>query len=194
MYMREFAEMNLYPNGFHSLREADHYKAAILYTICRILRPETVVETGVASGISTTGILAALERNSLGKLFSIDLPGTTYVTDSGTLWKDVTLPSGPGWLIPGHLKGRWTLIIGDSRGALTNLLSLHSEIDMFYHDSEHTNETMSFELKSAEEKLVTGGVMAVDNTNWSVAVGNFLRSGKYTYTMLYPFVTVMLAK
>ena len=32
------------------------------------------METGVASGYSTTMILAAMERNGLGRLYSIDLP------------------------------------------------------------------------------------------------------------------------
>ena len=42
----------------------------MLYVICRKLGPETVVETGVASGISSSYILCALEVNCIGKLYS----------------------------------------------------------------------------------------------------------------------------
>jgi predicted O-methyltransferase YrrM len=46
----------------------------IIYTIIRCLKPRIVIETGVANGASSTFILSALEKNNLGKLYSIDLP------------------------------------------------------------------------------------------------------------------------
>lgn len=45
-----------------------------LYTIIRIRKPDIVVETGVAQGVSSTFILQALEDNGRGQLYSIDLP------------------------------------------------------------------------------------------------------------------------
>jgi len=50
---------------FHSLS---------LYVIIRAVKPEIVIETGVASGKSSSLILLALEHNAKGKLFSVDLP------------------------------------------------------------------------------------------------------------------------
>lgn len=47
---------------------------ALVYAIVRVLKPEIVVETGVASGLSSAYILQALEENRKGKLYSIDLP------------------------------------------------------------------------------------------------------------------------
>jgi len=46
----------------------------IIYTLIRCLKPRIVIETGVANGASSTFILSALEKNNLGKLYSIDLP------------------------------------------------------------------------------------------------------------------------
>lgn len=46
----------------------------LLYAICRIMKPDIVVETGVAQGVSTAFILKALSANNAGGLFSIDLP------------------------------------------------------------------------------------------------------------------------
>jgi len=44
----------------------------ILYALIRALRPETVVEVGVAYGCSSKHILTALTKNRKGKLISVD--------------------------------------------------------------------------------------------------------------------------
>ena len=46
----------------------------VLYGLVRALRPEFVVETGIATGVSTSFISAALIENGAGRLYSIDLP------------------------------------------------------------------------------------------------------------------------
>jgi hypothetical protein len=45
-----------------------------LYGLVRALRPEFVVETGIATGVSTALISAAVIENGAGRLYSIDLP------------------------------------------------------------------------------------------------------------------------
>ena len=45
-----------------------------LYVLVREFKPKNLVETGVCNGVSTTVILAALERNKAGSFNSIDLP------------------------------------------------------------------------------------------------------------------------
>src|SRR5688500_12760767 len=49
-------------------------EAAELYVIVRAAKPKVVVETGVASGISSAHILLALAANESGTLHSIDFP------------------------------------------------------------------------------------------------------------------------
>src|SRR4051794_31676165 len=68
------------------------------------LRPERVVETGVARGITSRFILEALERNGRGKLWSIDLPHV-----------DTTRFGQIGSAVPDRLRPRWTLLLGTSR-------------------------------------------------------------------------------
>jgi predicted O-methyltransferase YrrM len=63
---------------------------AILYTVCRRQKPDIVVETGVATGVSSSHILGALEQNKHGQLYSIDLPW----------WPE----NQSGWLIPDYLR------------------------------------------------------------------------------------------
>ena len=46
----------------------------LLYFICRLRKPSTVLETGVATGFSTTSILHAIRKNRMGRLYSSDFP------------------------------------------------------------------------------------------------------------------------
>jgi len=45
-----------------------------IWCLTRHLRPKTVVETGVAHGVTSRCILEALTRSGDGRLWSIDLP------------------------------------------------------------------------------------------------------------------------
>lgn len=54
---------------------ADHDGVClILYTIVRAYKPEIVVETGVAHGVTSAFMLCAMHENNKGHLYSIDLP------------------------------------------------------------------------------------------------------------------------
>ncbi|MFC1897710.1 hypothetical protein ACFLX8_04000 [Chloroflexota bacterium] len=55
----------------------DTAQGVSLYALCRQLRPDVVVETGIASGVSSSYILCALEENKDGQLYSIDIPWHT---------------------------------------------------------------------------------------------------------------------
>jgi len=57
-----------------------------LYVLCRTTKPAVVVETGVASGTSSSYILRALDRNSQGRLYSIDVPWYTVTQN----WKGLS--------------------------------------------------------------------------------------------------------
>ena len=46
----------------------------ILYGLVRALKPDYVIETGVAAGVSTSFFGAALIENGRGRLFSVELP------------------------------------------------------------------------------------------------------------------------
>lgn len=132
------------------------YKGPMLYVVVRALRPEVVVETGVASGVSTLFILTALEKNGKGLLYSIDLPNV----EEGS-----SIPPGlsPGWIVPPNLRKRWKLLLGDSKQILPKLLKELGSIDMFLHDSLHTYEHMMFEYKTAYGYIREGGIIASDD-------------------------------
>lgn len=117
-----------------------------LYIICRIWEPDFVVETGVAAGYSSTLILQALEDNGKGRLFSIDIGQRHFGRDIG-------------WLVPKELQPRWTLYLESSQKRLKPLLEELGQINIFYHDSEHTYENMMFEYETSYAHIKSGGVL-----------------------------------
>ncbi|MGC9069351.1 MAG: class I SAM-dependent methyltransferase [Thermoprotei archaeon] len=123
----------------------------VIYALIRSLKPNIVVETGVANGSSTTFILKALETNHKGQLFSIDMP-SNYLNV-----KEI------GWLVPEYLRKRWKLIIEDAKTALPKLLFNLKHVDIFLHDSLHTLDHVLFELKEAYNYMPKGGILIADD-------------------------------
>ena len=152
-------------------------KAQILYFLIRNTKPNIIVETGVAAGESTGLILQALKDNRKGMLYSIDLPFQWYIYGSHKLHLD-SLPAGKesGFLIPGELKKRWKLILGNTHERLPNLLKQLGEIDIFFHDSEHTYETMFFEYQTNWRYIKKGGFLLSDDISYTKAFKNFLKN------------------
>ena len=131
--------------------------ALSLYLLTRMLKPKYVVETGVSAGRSSSYILCAMKDNDHGELFSID-------PDSET-----------GYAIPQELKEKWRFINATSEKALPNLLRQLGQIDIFFHDSLHTYENMTFEFNVAWLYLNKSGLLLADNVNWNNALNDFSR-------------------
>lgn len=184
--LRRFKRERLLGPTFEPFRDTDQFKAPLLYSICKTARPEVVVETGVANGASSFGILLAMEENGSGHLYSIDLPNATYQTDRGGTWTD---HAQTGALVPASLRKRWTLRIGPSRDALGSIANL-SNVHLFYHDSEHTSANMTFELEWAIERLIPGGLIVVDNVNWNSAFSDFCKRHQLQSRVVFPFLGI----
>lgn len=144
-------------------------RGPVLYVLCRTVKPLFVVETGVASGVSSTFILQALEDNRKGKLFSIDLPNPNVKNKTG-------------WLIPEQLRSRWYLIVGKSRDKLIPILDDLKTIDIFLHDSEHSYENMIWEYRTSWRYLSRGGLLLSDDINSNNAFSDFSKAVKRNLT------------
>ncbi|MHB2025408.1 MAG: class I SAM-dependent methyltransferase [Elusimicrobiota bacterium] len=149
----------------------------MLYILCRALKPDKIVETGVASGTSSFFILSALKKNGKGRLFSIDLPRSFWESSDYGKIDTVSLPSGrdPGWIVPGELRKNWELILGDAGMELPKLLKRESSIDVFFHDAEHSYEAMRREYELAWPCIRPGGALASDDVGWNAAFKEFSR-------------------
>lgn len=166
------------PYGFGGMRPEVSLR---LYGLVREFKPTILVETGVCNGVSTAVILAALERNHTGSLYSIDLPEyTDTYYEEGAFWegkKGAVVPKGnlPGWLIPDQYRPRWHLILGPTREKLPILLDRLGQIDFFLHDSEHSYECMTFEYQMAWSYLKPGGLLVSDDISWNASFDDFAR-------------------
>lgn len=151
-----------------SFQSADLYakKVLIQYAIIRAMRPSLVVETGIANGVSSAHILLALKKNGIGVLHSIEIGDTAYLPPNGE----------PGWLVPGWLRERWQVHLGDSRKLLPELLPRLPALDVFIHDSLHTAEQMTFEFETGYPFLRPGGCLVADDAVWNDAFRQFARS------------------
>jgi len=163
---------------FGNLRVDD---AINLYALLRKTRPEVMVETGVCNGFSSAFILAALERNGTGRLYSVDFPEVAGESNPDAFWEGkigAVIPPGEqsGWIIPDRLRTRWHLSLGRSQDVLPPLLAELSAIDCFMHDSEHSYECMRFEFDAAWPLLRAGGTLIADDFLWNDALPEFARA------------------
>ena len=152
-----------------------------LYVLCRTLKPSVVVETGVASGVSSSFILRALDKNAHGKLFSIDVPWQTVKPNWQGNAGDPEIIEQPietksGWIIPDDLRNRWVLTLGRSSEKLPRLLKKVGQVDVFFHDSQHTYENMIWEFQTIWPSMRKGGVMVAHNIDKHTAFTDFEKS------------------
>jgi predicted O-methyltransferase YrrM len=145
---------------------ADSVLARLCYLACRLIEPETVVETGVAYGVSSAFILSAMRENGRGTLFSVDLPPLRRRYER--FW---------GIAVPGELRGRWSLHRGTSAGVLPRLLRETPTVDLFVHDSLHTHRNMRREFDVVWPHLRNGGLLLADDVERNRAFDELQRKG-----------------
>jgi predicted O-methyltransferase YrrM len=147
-----------YPRG--AQWPADSLMARCCYLVCRLLEPALVIETGVAYGVSSAFALTALRENGHGALHSVDLPPLRREAEK--FW---------GIAVPEELRERWTLHRGSSATVLPRLLEEIPKIDLFVHDSLHTQRNMRREFETVWPRLRTGGVIIADDVERNRAFG-----------------------
>jgi Methyltransferase domain len=145
------------PQSFGSWNDGDAGLVRAIWCLTHHLRPENVVETGVAHGVTSRFILEALEKNKAGHLWSIDLPPIER------FWQPHV-----GVAVGDRFRARWSYIKGPSRLRLPKLLSDLRQIDIFIHDSMHMERNVRFELDRAWARVRLGGALVVDDVdaNW----------------------------
>lgn len=147
--------------------DADPVMARSLWCAVRHLQPRSVIETGVARGVTSRIILEALVGNGAGRLWSIDLP-----------------PLNEPWFsqsrsaVPQGLRGDWQYVCGSARRVLPQLLRRVGAIDLFVHDSLHTYDHMALEFTLARTHLSSSGVIVSDDINTNRAFTEMVQSNQ----------------
>lgn len=138
-----------------------------LFALVRLSRPQNLVESGVASGVSSTFLLLGIRANSAGILHSIDFPVFRKGSHGNQSW---AIPPGmsSGWAVPTKLRGRWDLRQGRSENLLKPLLEEIGTLDLYCHDSPVDIEHFEFEMKAIRKHLKPGSLVVADNTDKKV--------------------------
>jgi len=136
----------------------------LLYNACLHLKPETVIETGVALGWSTLAILTALSEQGKGHLTSIDMPypgrrGDRYV----------------GCVVPDSLAARWTLVRGTDRDLLPGWVRNLGGLDLVHYDSDKSPEGRAFAFELLWPALRPGGMLISDDVQQNFGFQEFAR-------------------
>ncbi|MEM3008138.1 MAG: class I SAM-dependent methyltransferase [Candidatus Nitrosotenuis sp.] len=140
----------------------DDRSGLFLYILCKITKPDKVLETGVAYGLSSMYVLQALSENNKGMLYSIDGIFTPWQSKETI-----------GKAIPSHLRERWKLIIGVSSEKLNETLSSIGTVDIFFHDSLHTYKNMMFEFDTTWPFIRKNGFLVSDDISSNNAFYEF---------------------
>lgn len=120
-------------------------------------KPSIVVETGFGNGASANAFLSAFKEYGLvnSKLYSFEIDP---IVISSKLMSDPQL----------HF-----LLIDDSPQSFTKKINEIGNIDMFYHDSNHSYQHQMFEYKNAWELLNPGGILSTDDAHLTEAFIDF---------------------
>jgi hypothetical protein len=153
------------PESFKGWNDGDAAFVRAIWCLTRHLRPINVIETGVAHGVTSRFILEALERNGSGHLWSIDRPPMERE------WHEQI-----GLAVDDGSRHRWSYIRGSSRRCLPAVISQLGEIDLFVHDSLHSERNVRFEMDQAWAALRPGGAIVVDDIDVNRGFQSFTQS------------------
>lgn len=126
----------------------------------------TVVETGVARGVTSRLILEALVPFG-GHLWSVDLPPLLEG------WRDQS-----GAAVPSRLRSSWHFVRGSSRRRLRGTLEAAGNPAIFVQDSLHTPRTVRWECGVAWSALSQNGVLFVDDEDVGTGFADFMYAAK----------------
>ena len=170
----EFSKIAPYiPEGRRIYRETSHQLSGkvspikfdsgeelgtFLYALIMERKPKCIVETGVANGLTTNLIMAALDTYG-GVLHSFDInPQCKSVYKGGGNWNF-------------HLLSR------NYKKQVREVVDSIENIDIWIHDSDHSFSWQSFEYTIAASKLKENkGILVSDDIDCTTAFGRLIRS------------------
>jgi Methyltransferase domain len=156
--------------------DAETLLCRAVWCVALHIRPEVVIETGVAHGVTSRIVLEALAQNNLGHLWSIDLPfpfDRRLHTETGVAVTDACRP-------------RWSYVEGSSRRRLPPLIAEIGHVEMFVHDSLHTARNTLFEMEQAAAAMPVGGVILADDIGSHEGFAVFARRHPGFRTIICP--------
>ena len=125
----------------------------LLYFLTRFLRPNTVLETGVAAGFSSASILSALNKNTKGTLYSSDFPYFRINKPEQYI----------GILVKKELRNRWSLYIDGDKNNFDLISKKIKKIDLLSYDSDKSYLGRKRFFKLVSNYLTRDTVIVMDD-------------------------------
>jgi predicted O-methyltransferase YrrM len=125
----------------------------VLYFLARLMRPTSVVETGVAAGFSSQAILSALEENEHGTLYSSEFPYFRLADPHRYV----------GILVEERHRKSWQLHLDGDRKNLPRILRDCGSVDLFHYDSDKSYLGRRFALQVVGSRLSPKAVVVMDD-------------------------------
>lgn len=136
------------------------------YAVARILKPKTIVETGVDKGLGAVLLCAALLKNK-----AEGFPGRYYGTD---------INPEAGYMLAGKYKQTGEILYGDS---IESLSRFTEPIELFINDSDHSVDYEYNEYKTIERLINERTIILGDNAHYTDKLALF--SNKLNRKFLY---------
>ena len=149
----------------------------LLYFLVRKFRPNNVVETGVAAGWSSLAILRALKKNSVGYLFSSDLPYFRLKNPEQYI----------GYLAKNEdNKKNWYLDIRGDDLALPEISKriANNKINLFHYDSDKSYHARHKALNILSSNIDSETIIIFDDIQDNVHFKSLVEETKQKYCIL----------
>ena len=145
-------------HGMKTLKSISHSLGGggacpLIYFHCRTIKPEIVVETGVAAGWSSFAILESLKINGQGQLYSSDFPYFRLKNPEQFV----------GCVVPESIRNRWSLDLRGDSIALPDICNKVQNIDIFHYDSDKSYSGRLFAIKQIQKKLSLNSIVIFDD-------------------------------
>lgn len=151
---RQSCSNQAYPKAYNIADEL----CLLIYLTVRTYHPLTILETGVANGVSSYFILNAMNKNNQGTLYSTDIA------------------SDVGGILNEEEKKRWKLKVLNNRKIGSQFREIVDDLpsmDIFVHDSDHTFDGQMSEYKQIYHKISDSGFLISDDVDMSYAFIHF---------------------
>ena len=131
----------------------NNYAVEIIYFLMINFKPNIVLETGVAAGLSSRCILEALKKNEKGKLYSSDFPYFRLKNPEKYI----------GIMVPEKLKKNWHLeILGDDKNIKKFKLKInYADIILYDSDKRYSGKVKFFE--AVKSLLRSNTIIVIDD-------------------------------
>ena len=136
------------------------------YICVRLLKPKTLVETGVDKGLGSVVLIRALMKNK-----EEGFPGNYYGTD---------INPEAGYLVNGDYNNYGKILYGDS---IESLNKMTNEIDLFINDSDHSSEYEYKEYLTIKNKLSKRAIILGDNSHSTDKLVKFSTENNRNYIL-----------